>query len=426
MVQIYRKKWQRGTFRALICYLRDILVCVLPIKRLPAALIRLLYGVEADFTFLVHPRNYQDVFISAPFLRPIKFILRREKAYKLVASVGPLVQSTVRTKFGINGLVIAQGLIPDVFLKTRKEVRVKLERMLKLSSKITKEGAIVGLGGWFPMFTRRGLSMEESAKRLGLVVTNGHLGTLISIYLTLERIVNTAGLKLSDLNVAVIGIGKMGSNVARILNGKVKSLSLIDIDKSNLEKIRGFLEKMPSSSEIRVYLSEGTGKDIGKALRETDIGVCATSTFRNLLRLRDIPVGYIAIDDSRPEALPRDPSKKRIILEGGLLKIEGTQQDYDYGFGEDDNVFGCLGEAFLLAIAEKGIINETLGEVDMKNFENAVGLCRKLGITEGDLKSGDTSVYEEEIRDALRGRRQKPAFRENMSSGDQVSRFKQQ
>jgi len=276
--------------------------------------------------------------------------------------------------------------------------------MIRFASKITKNGAVVGLGAWFSMFTKRGLAVQGIAKNVGLRLTNGHMGTLISIYLTLERIASLIDVPLSGLHVAVIGTGKMGENVAHALNGKVASLTLIDIQLTALEKTRRALLERGEKTQIKAVLSEVDGRSLREALKEVHIGICATSTFRNLLKLRDMPSGFVAIDDSRPEALPRDPRGERIILEGGLLKIKGAVQDYDYGFGENENVFGCLGESFLLAYDGGKTIQPTLGRVDMLNFERGLELCRRAGVCEGDFKSSEISVSGQLIKDSILSR----------------------
>lgn len=405
MVQIYRKKWQRGFFSSLLGYIRDGIVLVLPIKRLPAFLIRILYGVDAQFAFFVHPRAYQDVFISAPFLKVLKFLFRRERAFQFVSTTAPFVLNSVRTRQGVDGLVLAQLTVPELLFEKRNETLEKLEKALRLVSKISRPNTVVGLGGWFPMIVRRGVSLQDSSDALGLKVTNGHCGTLASIYMMVERIAKVARLNLEDLTVAIIGVGKMGSNVAKALNEKVRKLVLIEVNEGSLKKVVEQLKSEGSKTVIESVLSkEDDRAAIRQALKQSHIGVCATSTFRNLLRLRDMPDGFIAIDDSRPEALPRDPKKEKIILEGGLLKVKGAMIDYDYGFGQDDNVFGCLGEAFLLALDGGRTLEPTVGEVEMDNFFRVLKFCKANDIREGDFKTSDASVSDSDIEFALRKR----------------------
>jgi len=406
MVQIYRKKWQKGFWASLLGYIRDSIILFLPIKKMPSFLTKLLYGNHIHFAFLVHPRAYQDIFISSPFLKPLQFLFRKKNATRFFFGANPFVLNKVHSPQGINGVVVALMTMPELMFERRKESEKRLVAALRLIAKIGGFGTVVGLGGWWPMVTQRGLSIKEHAEKLGLLVTNGHCGTLASIYLTIEKIAQIGKLEKKDLCIAIIGVGKMGTNVARALNNKVQKLILIDLNESNLKKIKQSLGGPDSKTLIDVVVSNPENmsplKDI---LRDCHIGVCATSSLRNLLKLRDLPYGFIAIDDSRPEALPRDPKNERIILEGGLLKISGATIDYDFGFGQDDNVFGCLGEAFLLALDRQQKLKPTLGDVDMENFFRVLDFCRANGVTAGDLKSSDVSIGKADIEAAFEKRK---------------------
>ncbi len=405
MVQVYRKKWERGFSKALFSYIRDLLVLNLPFRRLPLFLVKILYGIDVRFAFIVHPRSYEDIFISVPFLKPIKFFMRKQLGYRFISRMPPFVLNVVRTKQKVDGIVIAQFTGPELIFKRRKECLTTLKGSLKLASKISRPGIAVGLGGWLPMISRRGAALDGYGHSLGLTLTNGHCGTLASIYLMVEKIAKVGGLKLRDLSLAIIGVGKMGGNVAKVFNDKVCRLLLIDIRASALEKVKEQLDLVNSFTKIDTLLSDTANPmQIKSALKECHLGVCATSTFRNLLKVRDLPDGFIIIDDSRPEAVPRDPKNERIILEGGLLKIDGARVGYNYGFGEDDNVFGCLGEAFLLALCHDGEIKPTLGDVDIRNFFKMIDFFKFFGIREGDLKSGDFKISDAVICDAFKRR----------------------
>jgi predicted amino acid dehydrogenase len=277
---------------------------------------------------------------------------------------------------------------------------------MRLASKIGCPGMIAGLGGWLPMISGRGTGLRNYASALGLEITNGHCGTLASIFMMVEKVSGIAGMNLSELTLAIIGVGKMGTNVARVFNRKVARLLLVDIHESHLEKMGKKLEEESEDcTEIQTFLFDPKEPEgIRRILRESHMGICATSTLRNLLKVRDMPEGFISIDDSRPEAIPRDPKLERIVLEGGLLKIEGAKIDYNFGFGEDDNVFGCLGEAFLVALDKGKTLKPTVGEVEMDNFFRMVDFCKTQGVHEGDLKSGDTFISDDQIRQAFKKR----------------------
>ena len=91
-------------------------------------------------------------------------------------------------------------------------------------------------------------------------------------------------------------------------------------------------------------------------------------------------------------------------MEGGLLKVDGAIIDYDYGFGQGDNMFGCLGEAFLVALDDGRSLKPTLGPVELGNFSQLLEFCKEQGVREGDFKSSNTDISDKEICDALRKR----------------------
>src|SRR3989338_7228429 len=123
-----------------------------------------------------------------------------------------------------------------------------------------------------------------------------------------------------------------------------------------------------------------------EVLKNNHLLVCTTSNVRRILKPEEIPDNCIIIDDSRPEGIPRELKGNRVVLEGGLMKISGIAQNYDYGFGIDENVFGCLAESFLLASGLSKSLTFTLGEVNFKNFLEMMSLCQKLNVTVGDFK----------------------------------------
>lgn len=386
--------------RAFLEYLRDCIVLFIPVRKLPKFLVRLFYGQNIDFVFLVHARFYEDIYISSPFLKPLKLLMRKESAYRMFARMPSFVLNGIRTQQGKYGVVIAQMTVPEIMIRERKLSALAIARSLRLASKICVEGAVVGLGGWIPMITRAGLNLKTYSDQLGLKVTNGHCGTLASIYMMVQKLAEAGGIGLHDVTLAIVGAGKMGANVARAFNERVKRLIIVDINKRNLSELKRALHGSKSVVDTILWHADDL-KMAREVFKEANFGIFATSALRNVMKIRDLPPGFIAIDDSRPEALPRDPKNERIVLEGGLLKIKGAEIDYDYGFGFDDNVFGCLGEAFVVSLSSDGQIEPTLGQVDMENFERFVTFCEKNGVETGDFKSSDYYITEEDLKRAF-------------------------
>ena len=159
--------------------------------------------------------------------------------------------SIIRTPQNINGFVISSFSLPEIFLKQRKMALREAVRGLYFGSKIVPKGAIFGLGALWPMVTRRGLSLKHFAQARDIVITNGHCGTLISLFLSIRKIADISGMRLEDLKIAILGVGKMGENLARILYGKVATISLVDINEMRLSLVEEKLKKTMSETDIQ-------------------------------------------------------------------------------------------------------------------------------------------------------------------------------
>lgn len=402
MVRMYKKTWKKSFIVALLWYVRDALIYFLPFKKLSTSLIRLLYGMEPRFFFLVHPRRYQDIFIGVPFLGFLKYLIRKKTAAKIFSMLPPFVLSRVTNESGIHGMVIGYLVMPELMIANQKWALEKSKNMIDFCTKISNKGAIIGLGGWWPMVTRRGLSLKDYAKARGTIVTSGHCGTLLSMYLMIKKISQVVPLDLHNMAVAIIGSGKMGASVAKALYGEVGLLTLIDINEVKLKKLSAELKGKPTRID-EICLGKNAVR-LREVFKKHHVGVCAASNIRNLMNFRDIPEGFAVIDDSRPEALPRDPKHQKLIFEGGLLKIKGIKTDYDYGFGMDENVFGCLAEAYILALDRNHDLKSTSGDVDEENFKKMEKFCVANGIEVGDFKSCDEIIPYQQIKEIINAR----------------------
>ena len=151
----------------------------------------------------------------------------------------------------------------------------------------------------------------------------------------------------------VIGAGKIGLQVADILVKEgVKNIGFVDINESKLNKV--YRQYKPVVSNLETYNFNDMSYSKKNILDKYHLAVCATSTSQEIIKEDDLPVNFIVIDDSRPEAITRNvKNNDKIVLEGGLMRIEGLKNDYDYGFGKDENFFGCFCESYILAIDEK-------------------------------------------------------------------------
>ena len=200
---------------------------------------------------------------------------------------------------------------------------------------------------------------------------------------------------MKDLQIGIIGVGKTGQNIARALDGRVGRLFLLDVNQKKLDAIVNKLQGSHSSSTIieSVCLSSKDESRSCVVLERAHVFVCATSNIRKLSIGSFLPKRSIIIDDSRHEAFfRRHPFSGRLVLEGGLLKILGVKIDYDFGFGVDENVFGCLAESYLLSLDRGKTLEPTLGSVKLDNFCKMLSFAREQRVEVGDFKSGRFTV----------------------------------
>lgn len=394
--------WQKPRVLSLLYLVRDLIIFVLPMKRLPRFLTKLLYGISPRFVFFVHARRTEDTYVGLPILSLIRRYLGKKIFLMVLTWLPPMVLGTVKSPMGVDGFIVTGGgILPEQIFLTRKASLKKAVQAILFSSKICERGAIFGLGGLWPMVTRRGLALVPFAKRYQMVVTNGHSGTLLSLYLSIQRIAEISEIPLEELKVMILGVGKMGASLAKVLYGKVAAISLVDVNEKRLETLERKLKEAVSATDIFKFLNKEDVGDLRNLFESNHIVACTTSNVRRILRPSDIPSKSVIIDDSRPEAIPRNLDRGSIVLEGGLLKVRGLKQEFNFGFGMDENVFGCLAESFMLAASRDGGLFNTLGDVESSKFAKLMEKAHELGVTVGDFRCRYLSIHPETIASTL-------------------------
>lgn len=389
------KKWIKHPIVAIFHFIRDFLVFIIPVRRLPRVLVKWLYGVEPQFVFFVHPRRTEDIYKGFPPAVFLRRMLKRSRFLRIFSLFPPFVLTPVYTPLGINGLVVSSPFLPEKFFANKKEVLIEAVEALRFAAKLLIPNGVFGLGALWPMVTRRGAALLRYANKFNIRITNGHCGTLLSLFLMIQKMASLASIPLDELKIAILGVGKMGANLARVLYGKVAALTLIDINEKRLEFVENKLREVATDTDIYKYTNKKDVKEIKKILSNNHIIVCTVSSVNRILLPEDIPENSIIIDDSRPEGIPRDLGENKIVIEGGLLRIKELVHHYDFGFGADENVFGCLAESYMLAADNK--LKPTVSAVDLNNFLYMSKIAKKLYVEVGDFKSRERNIKDNEI-----------------------------
>lgn len=363
---------------------------------------------EIDFIFLVHGRYEADYMNVLPFLGFFKLILPNNLFLELVQKLPPAVVDVITTKSGLRGLMVSTPVLPQTLVSCRKGMEREIRRVHRLIDKICRPASskiVIGLGGWWPSFTRKGKLLTKYFSSDKYTITTGHTATVFSLYKTTEVLLKAAAIKAADATIAIFGCGGIGSAVAeQLLQNRYHNLVFVDINSHKLKALKGQLESTYPKANIQTYLfNKSTVRQI---ISKCHLGLCATSNISALLDKDDIIDNFIFLDDSRPEAIPRfDNGDSKFTLEGGLIKVRGVKSFCDFGFGVDgSNLLGCLSEAYMLALdlRKRKILRNTLGDVTNELIHRMERFFNTEQISIGDFKMGDQFLSITKLTEALR------------------------
>ena len=273
---------------------------------------------------------------------------------------------------------------------------------------ICSPGTVLGIGGWWPIVTTYGSALQSEAERFKIQITDGHCCTLLSLYLMIEKIIQISGIDKKEFRIGIIGLGAMGQNVSLLLNGKINKLLLIDVNQKRLETVVATLMREQTSTTLETVCAVDGDRALSTALNQAHLYVCTASNIGKIINDHFLPEKIVVIDDSRPEAFTREnPHLGRVIIEGGLIKLKDAVVTYDFGFGSDENVFGCLAESYLLALDRKmnkeaPTLKPTIGDVELGNFWKMKEFCEMNGISVGEFKSGSLYVGDDLIATTIK------------------------
>jgi len=386
----------------LFSFLRDILIARFPFSNKLVATYLVPY--QPDYIFLTHPRNWQDVLSTFPFLRGLSCFLPQRVLAAMLTMAPCYIVAYATGPSNKKGYVISVVDLPSDLFASRSLTRKRVDGCLDFFKKISSGQTIVGLAAWWPIISSAGqLFVDRLPQRSNIKITNGHTATLASLYLSVIDLATLLGTPLDRTTVLIVGAGKVGGALAELLSNRSKKIGLADKNKVRLASLRAQLLRMnPELIVEGVHIGEQAGEDfLLQQLQNYDITVCTTSNTELLVSSDAKLKNCLILDDSRPEAFPRLFSHDRrvAVLEGGLMNIPGVKLDSDFGFGTDSNIFGCLSEAIILSLDERKILSPSIGELDKDNFFKLIEFCKNSGIQRGDFKSGQTTIADADIQE---------------------------
>ncbi len=313
------------------------------------------------FGFLVHPRDFDDVYKKYPILK----VLPNSVVGIILRNMSPVLVSKItglkdREGNELLGYIVSIPITAKQMLKDKELAVAKMKEALLFCE--NKGIKIVGLGALTASLSHGGQKLNDDKSKV--VLTTGRIYTAKTVFSYAKDVIEKFQLNTKELNVGIVGAsGSIGSGCLELLlNYGVKNFTLVDIERKK-EKLQNRLNSLDKAG-----LLKNTNIKIDHKIQSIQDGhliITATNTPEAVISSDDIKKeGVIIINDAQPSDLAEDLYSRNdvLIIEGGIIKTPGIKCNFNLGLADKEETFSCLGEVLVLAynnIFDKGFdINE--------------------------------------------------------------------
>ena len=314
--------------------IKDYLIRVLPISP----------KEKYDFAFLVHARNFQDIYRKYPFLKKLPNnmvgFLSRHMWPVVVSEVTGL--RSLKDGHEIKGLVIGFTMTAEQMMSDRKQALKKIIDSAALAKK--KGASIIGLGGLTSSLSKGGL---EILNKVHINLTTGHAYTAFTVASNVLRVVDMFNLSKKEISVAIVGAsGSIGATTTQLLaRYGFQDFILIEIERKihKLEEIGISLKKLNPKIQIKFTHNMAF-------LRKADIIVTATNAPDVVVYNEHLKRGAIIVDDAQPSDIAPEvlDNKDVMVIEAGVVNTPGINNHFNFGLKNREDNFCCMCEIMIL------------------------------------------------------------------------------
>ncbi|MGI6588164.1 MAG: shikimate dehydrogenase [Peptococcia bacterium] len=342
------------------------------------------------FSFIIHPHTLQDYICWFPFTGYLpstifKGVTRVLPPFKVSEIKG--IQSSFAQ---VEGEFVCCPLLSEQLRQLPSElVLYKIIKAVKLAE---RNGAkLVGLSAFSSIMADGGKTV---AKKAGIPVTTGDS---YNVFMALEGLKEAAKLMefdCSKINVVVLGAtSSIGSVCARILAGENRYLTLVDLQKSELEKLAAQIL-------YETGLAVKVTANIKEALRQADIVFVVTPIADAYLEIKDLKSGAVFYEIARPRNISLKIAEQRkdiLVIEGALVDVPGVPEfNFNFGFFSG-KCYADMAEVMVLAL-EKRYESFSMGrDVTLSQVKEIGRIAKKHGFKLAGLYSSGKSITREEI-----------------------------
>ncbi len=346
---------------------------------------------KADFAFILHPLELEDIFRKFKFMRSWpKFMVNA-----ITRRIPPFINSRITgisTPYGkVEGCFVGLPLTSEQMLKLPPEVTMR--KIIAAGKKAAYSGAkIVGLGAMTAVVGDAGVTV---ARNLDIAVTTGNSYTVATALEGTQKAVSLMGMDIDKAEVVVLGAtGSIGSVCARILARKANYLTLIARDPSRLEKLA---EEILKDTGLAVK----TTSQLKEAVCSADVIISVSSAAETLIEPEDLKPGVVVCDVARPRDVSVKVAEKRddvLIIEGGVVEVPGDVNfNFNFGF-PPQTAYACMAETMILAL-EGRYENFSLGRnLTVDQIDEISNLASKHGFKLAGFRSFEKALQPEDIK----------------------------
>jgi predicted amino acid dehydrogenase len=298
------------------------------------------------FAFLVHPRDLSDVFKKYPLLnilpnRLVEYFLIKFWPPVFVAKITGL--KSKKEGIAIDGCVISIPMTARQMVENRELASRKILKAAIYAKKLGAE--IIGLGALTSSFSKGGLDLIDN---VDVHITTGHAYTAYNVTKNVFELCNILELDKRKITVAIVGAaGSIGSTSARILaRAGYRNLLLIDLERKHHFFKELASDLLKSNPAINVEFSHQV-RDVIKA----DIIITATNAPEALVKLEDLKMGAIIVDDAQPSDISKEvfDCDDVLVVSAGVVHTSGVETHFNFGLVDKYDNFCCLAELLILA-----------------------------------------------------------------------------
>lgn len=316
------------------------------------------------FAFLVHSRNYKDIFRKFPFLKRVPkplilFFMKHLWPISLSKVTG--VKSS-RNGMAMEGYVLGITMTADQMLNNRSYALKKIRQALYLAR--GKGVNMIGLGGLTSSLSKGGLDLLD----IDINITTGHAYTAYNVCQNLFKMTETIDVPKEKLKVSIVGAAGSVGSISSLLVGREGYGTLVLIDLKRKHTVfEGLYKKIKDlNPNIEIVVSDNM-----KDIKGSDFIITATNTSEALVTTDLVEDGMILIDDAQPSDIHPDVLKMEnvLVLEAGVVNTPEINSNFNYGLKNRTDNFCCMAELLILASFEwrsNYVINRaTLDHIDL-------------------------------------------------------------